>query len=340
MNIRRQLATAGVLLLSLLVIGSIGYRLVEGWNWLDCVYMTIITLSTVGYSEVHPLGAGGRIFTSVLIVVGVGAMFYAFSTVVTIAVEGELARIVGGRRMRSKISSLRNHFIVCGYGRVGQEIARELKAKLVPFVIIDREEEVLRYARRRGYLVYEGDATQDDTLLDAGVRRAKALIASSDSDAGNTYITLTSKALNPALFVVARVGDPDNAQKLIHAGADRVVSPYAIAGQHMAQSAVSVRTGIDAGDYASQRPDQILAEITLGQDSLFAGVTLATMFRDCATVTILAVRHAKGGVTVNPPLQLPVAAADTVVVLGASSEIESVNEAAEGATARERAPII
>lgn len=328
MDIRRRLLTAGLLFLALLLTGLFGYRLIEGWSWLDSLYMTVITLSTVGYGEVHPLSSAGRIFTAGLIVVGVGAAFYALSTAVTVAVEGELAILLGGRRMRSRIGNLKRHYIICGYGRVGQEIARVFKARLVPFVIVDTSEEALQQARRRGYLVCEGNATQDETLLDAGVHRARGLIAASDSDADNTYITLSAKALNPAIFVAARVGRTENAQKLTHAGADRVVSPYAIAGQHMAQSALEARTGEEIGGTDQDSEQTLLAEIAIEHGSAFEGRSLETLIRDCATVSVLAVRHASEAITLGPPPQLALVAGDRVIILGAPNEAEAVNEAA------------
>ncbi|MGI8550934.1 MAG: potassium channel family protein [Dehalococcoidia bacterium] len=340
MDIQRRLLTAAALLLSLLIIGTIGFKLVEGWNWLDSVYMTIITLSTVGYAEVHRLDSSGRVFTSALIVVGVGAMFYALGTVVTVAVEGELASVLGGRRMRSKIGNLQRHYIVCGYGRVGQEVAREFRARLTPFVMVDKNEEALQRARRHGYLVYEGDASQDETLIDAGVRRARGLVAASDSDAVNTYIVLTAKALNPSLFVVARVGIPENTQKLVHAGADRVISPYQLAGHHMAVSAAEARGGIDTIETTDHQQQIILAEIMIAGGSILAGVSLRSMFRDCATVTVLAIRHPNGQVTVNPEVDTRVSQHDVIVVLGGTSDLESVNELAQTQPLRDSLPLI
>jgi voltage-gated potassium channel len=237
-GLKQRIATAGALFFFLLAFGVVGYVLIEGWSFLDALYMTMTTVSTVGFREVKPLSTGGQVFTIFLIVFGVGVFFYAFTAVVRVAVEGEVGRMLGVTRMKAKISGLRDHYILCGFGRVGEEIARELKTRGTPFVIVDSNPEALERARRHSHLLVQGDATLDVTLEEAGIARAGCLLAASDSDSGNTYIILTAKALNPSVFVIARVGQPANESKMRRAGADRIISPYMLAGRRMVLSAL------------------------------------------------------------------------------------------------------
>jgi len=223
---------AGVtLLLAVVAFGVLGYMVVEGWSFLDALYMTVTTMTTVGFREVHPLSDGGRVYTIFVVLFGVGVALYILTTVVQILVEGELAHALGVRRMTARIEGLRDHYILCGFGRVGEEIASEFSQRGVPLVIVENNPEAIERAQRHEYLLVEGDATQDAILEKAGIYRARVLMAASDSDAGNTYITLTAKALKPDLFVVARVGQPASEARVLRAGADRVISPYGLAGR-------------------------------------------------------------------------------------------------------------
>ena len=179
--------------------------------------MTVITVTTVGFQEVHPLSTDGRIFTMFLTILGVGTALYILVGVVTLVIEGELGEAWGVRRMKTKIEALRNHYILCGFGRVGEEIGREFKDRSIPFVVVESNPESIDRAKQRNFLLIQGDATVDATLLDAGIDRARGLLAASDSDSGNTYITLTAKAMNPKVIVVARAGQPGNLDRMRHA---------------------------------------------------------------------------------------------------------------------------
>ena len=219
----RRLAMGGILFLGLFTFGVLGYMAIEGWSFIDSLFMTAITVTTVGFEEVHPLDNGGKVFTIFVAFLGVGWAFYILLGLVEMILEGQLGLALGVRRMKGKIDALREHYILCGFGRVGEEIASEFEARRIPFVIVESNPEAVERCRRHDYLLVEGDASSDAVLLEAGVDRARCLLAVSDSDSGNTYITLSAKALNPNIFIVARVGLPVSEERLRRAGADRVI---------------------------------------------------------------------------------------------------------------------
>ena len=235
-----RLFRAVVALVVLAVGGMVGYVLIESWSFLDAAYMVVLTFTTVGYEEVRPLSANGRLFNMALMVVGIGVMFYILTSMVQLVVEQEVLRsIVRRHRMRSKLSRLKGHFIVCGFGRVGRAVASTLEEQSAPLVIVDRDAEALSDAAERGLLCVQGDSTKDADLLAAQVKDARGLVAATGDDAENVYISLTARGLNPNLHIVARASNPDAEDKLRRAGADQVVSPYQIGGRHMALTAIN-----------------------------------------------------------------------------------------------------
>jgi voltage-gated potassium channel len=322
----QRIATAGALFLALLAFGVVGYALIEGWSFLDALYMTVTTVSTVGFREVKPLSTGGQIFTLFLIVFGVGVFFYAFTAVVQIAVEGEVGRLLGVTRMKARIGGLKGHYILCGFGRVGEEIARELKARGTPFVIVDSNPEALERARRYSYLLVEGDATSDVTLQEAGIGRAVCLLAAADSDSGNTYITLTARALNPEIFIVARVGQPADESKLKRAGADRVISPYLLAGRRMVLSALQPLM-LDFVDTLARgrHGEQMLAELEVTEDSCLAAVPVREVHSLCPSATILGVQKEDGRLIVTPRPDEVLVVGDRLMVFGEEEELERLS---------------
>jgi voltage-gated potassium channel len=315
----------GALLVVLLATGTAGYVLLEGWTPFEGLYMTVTTVTTVGYMEVRPLSVAGRAFTLGLIAAGVGVLLYTLTNAVAFVIQGDLAAVLGERRMQGRIQQLTDHFILCGFGRVGEEVAREFRERAIPFVVVDHHPEALRRAAAAGCLLAEGDATDDATLLAAGVRRARGLIAASDSDAGNTFITLSAKALAPAVYVIARAGTPANEPKLRQAGADRVISPYTLAGRRIALSAIQPFV-VDFVDtlVRGRHGEVILAELEVKADSALAGVTLADACRDAPGLTVLAVRRADGSLTVGPPARLVLAPGDQLMLLGGEDEVRTL----------------
>jgi voltage-gated potassium channel len=334
----RRLAIGGTLALIVWAVGIVGYMTIEGFSFLEAVYQTITAVTTAGFGEINPLGSGGRIFTIVIIILGVIVILYVLTAVMQIAVEGELENMLGVRRMKGKIEALRDHHILCGFGRVGEEIVRDFIARGVPFVIVDSNPEAIERARKQGYLLLEGDASSDATLLEAGIQRARCLLAASDSDSGNTYIVLTAKALNPRLFIVARAGQAASATPMLRAGADRVISPYSIGGRRMALSALQPLM-VDFIDTlaAGRHGEQILAELEASEESGLAGMTIEGCFQACPGATVLAIQKASGATQVGPRGTTVLELGDRLIVLGDEAELEALRpppsaESAEKAT--------
>ncbi len=277
----------------------------------------------------------GRVFTMFLILLGVGVALYILVGIVTLVVEGKLGLALGERRMRARIQALRNHYILCGFGRVGEEIGREFRDRGIPFVVVESNEESIRRARQRGFLLVEGDAASDAVLIEAGIEHARCLLAASDSDAGNTYIILTAKAIRPDILVVARAGQPSNQQKMSRAGADRVISPYLIGGRRMALSALQplVVDFVDTlvGGGGGGLGEHIIAEVVATEECGIAGCTLADVLRGATNANILAIHRATGEIVVGPRDSEVVGAGDRLIVLGRESDSGGPRRRADGA---------
>jgi voltage-gated potassium channel len=318
----RRIATGGVVFAVLLVGGTAGYMLIEGWALLDALFMTAITLSTVGYGQVQPLSSAGVVFSVFLIFFGVGAVLYTLNAVIQTVFEGQLGEILEVRKMKARIDALRDHYIVCGFGRVGQEVALELRAQDVPFVLIESDPEVQERARSLGYLYVAENATADEALDAAGVRRARCLIAAVGSGAENTYITLCARAMNPKLFIVARVDSARGEERLRQAGADKVISPYRIGGRSIAFSALQPRVS-DFLDSASG--DQWIAEIEVSEGSDLVGTTLGEFRRRRAgSNVVLGLRGPNGRFVVAPSADRRLKVGDRMLVLGGEKDLASM----------------
>lgn len=317
----RRFAYGLVALAVLISAGTIGYMLIERWSFGDALFMTVTTVTTVGYREVRPLDTEGRVFTIFLLLFGVGTAFYLLTTFVALVLEGDLQQALGLNRMKSRIERLDGHTILCGFGRVGEEIAREFVERKVDFVVVENNPDTLPRAVEAGVLVIQGDASKDDILLEAGVKRAKTLLAASDSDSGNTYITLTAKALNPGIFVVARAGRRDSDALVRRAGADRVISPYQLSGRRMALSALQPNI-VDFMDTLSVSPNggQILAEIQVTSGSGLLGLYIRHLLED-SRVTVLGVQRASGELLVAPREDTRLEEGDRVMLVGSEADL-------------------
>ncbi|MBP8974446.1 MAG: NAD-binding protein [Anaerolineae bacterium] len=323
---RHQTRLYRALLLMALVVGggTAGYVLLEGWDLLDALYMTVITMATVGYAETRPLSDSGRIFTIGLIVASISIAGYAISTIISFVVEGEFYRALRERHMDQRIARLTDHIILCGGGRTGRPIASELHQTRTPFVVIEQDPAVIGEIRQHGDLLYlQGDATQDDTLHLAGIARARGLIAALGDDKDNVFIVLTARSLNPRLRIVARANDDANMSKLIKAGANEVVSPNLIGGLRMAS--VMLRPAVVVFlDQMLRVPDQTLRveEIHVAHVPALAGKTLAEA--DVAGRTgmiVLAIQPAQGGYRFNPSPDTLLQASDILIVIGTPEQI-------------------
>ena len=248
---------------------------IEGWSFLDALYMTITTITTVGYDEVHPLSDTGRIFSIFLIVGGVGGALYTLTTVVGYFVEGQFGSTLGRRQMKNRIARLKDHFIICGYGRVGQEVARAFAGDGMPFVVIDSSQERIVQAEKDGFPYLLANATEDEVLKEAGIEKARGLVSAVGGDVDNTYITLSARGLRPDLFIAVRASDREAEVKLTRAGANRIVSPYSIGARRLAMLALrpAVVDFIDTVSYGPGR-ELKLENIAVSDNSPLAGTTV------------------------------------------------------------------
>jgi voltage-gated potassium channel len=320
-----RLGVAGAAFVALLAFGVVGYMMIEDWSFIDALYMTVTTVTTVGFREIEPLSESGQVFTIFLVLFGVGVALYMLTAVVQTVVEGELGLALGVRRMKSRIDALRDHYILCGFGRVGEEIGREFERHGVPFVIVENNPEALSRAEAHNFLYIDGDATQDAILEQAGIRRARALMAASDSDAGNTYITLTAKALRPELFVVARVGQAASEARVRRAGADRVISPYSLAGRRMALSVLQPLM-VDFVDVlaSTRQSDQLLAELVVSDQSFISGMTVHDAVHQIKATTLLAIQHPDGELIVGPSDDYVLRDGDRMILLSTERDMEEL----------------
>ena len=320
----RQLTLPLALLAVVFGVGIAWYDLLEDFTFLEAIYQAVTTLSTVGFDEVRPLDDSGRVFTIVYILAGIGLMFYTATALVETVVAGEVREMLGRRRSGRKVQRMERHVIVCGFGRVGREIAVDLNDHGVAFAVVDQSHDALVEAEERGFTVVQGDATEEVTLRAAGVERARALVAAADSDVENTYIALTGRALNPDLFIVGRAGSVAAEQRMRSAGANRVISPYQIAGRRMALAIVQPLV-LDFVDVLSTRgtaDDKILAEIVIDEASGFAGKTIAEVFGSSGNMRLLGVEGTDGGMVVGPSGSTDLKAGDRLMVYGEQAALE------------------
>ena len=313
---------AGILLAIVIAVGVAGYMLIDGWNFLDSFYMVIMTIATVGYGEVHPQGPLGRIFTSGLIVVGVATMLYSFGVFASTLTDNALGEYRRHRRLQHELDRLRDHFIICGYGRIGTQIVAEFEDHKVPYVVIDQTEEAVERIRAENRLHIEGDASKEEILKLAGIERARGLISAVDSDERAVYIVLAARAFNPNLYIVARAGRPDSIRRLELAGATRTISPYVMAGHRMAELAIRPAM-VDVLDTLHHGEAGIgVEEMVVTPDTKILGKTLeesGLLAGDAARV--LAVRGRDGSVTVNPAASTRLEEGDLVIALGTEDQL-------------------
>jgi len=314
---------AFVFLISILVIGVGGYMLVERWSFFDALYMVVITLATVGYSETHPLSFEGRIFTIVLIVLWVGIGVYAVSSIMKPIIEGEIRRVLGRRKLEKEIRALRDHYIICGFGRMGKYISMELQNTSVPYLVLEKDPTIREKLEREKHIYLFGDATEDEVLIQAGVERARGLVAVVASDADNVYITLTARELNPNIFILARSTDESSEAKLKRAGVDKVISPYHMGAVRMVQAILRPAV-VDFIEIAfhGQSMELQLEEFTVHPDSIFVGASLKEgEIRKNLGVIIVAVKDSSGRMVFNPSSDFRIGVGDTLIALGKINDL-------------------
>ena len=324
----RNLRLIGAALLLLALIGTAGFHFIEGWTWFDGLYMVVTTFTTIGYQEIHPLSHAARIFNLALIVSGVSLVFLGIGSLTQALLEFELASFFGKRKMEREISRLSDHYIICGAGRVGRSAARELARRPAPFLIIEQSEaKAARYNDE--WLIMIGDATQEQTLRDAHIERARGLVAATTTDATNLYIVLTARGLNPRLKIIARASEEDAEKHLLTAGADSVVSPYLFAGQRIAQSFLRPHV-VSFLDTATTHlgMDLEIGEISVPKHSSFAGKTIeSSRIRQDRGVIILAIKREQG-MRFNPSPEDRIEPGDYLIAMGEPGQLRQLEQMA------------
>ena len=325
-----KLRNLAVALTVFTVFGTVGFHIIEGWPFFDALYMTIITFSTVGYQEVHPLSHQGRIFTIFVIIFGVGLVYFAIGTLTALLLEFELDKLFGRRRMERELERISGHYIICGAGRVGRSAAREFERNKVPFVVIEAKE-ARAEEQTDNWIAIVGDATQEKVLRSAQIERAKGIVAATTTDATNIYIVLTAKSLNPKLKIIARASEDAAEKHLKTAGADVVVSPYGFAGHRIAQSFLRPNV-VDFLDIAVSRDaheELVIEEVKVNDGSRIAGKTIGTslIHRDMG-IMVLAIRRSDGQPRFNPTADEPILAGDNLIVMGEAAKLRQLESVA------------
>lgn len=313
----------------IVLLGSLGYVWLEGWSFFDSLYMTVITLTTVGYGDFHPTTPASRLYTMALILIGVGFMLYVITSLARVVVEGEIREVLGRRKLLKQIKKLRDHYIICGFGRIGEIIARQLKERGIPLVIVENNPDLIPSLEESGYYYILGDASKEEVLLEAGIERAKGLVAVVSSDANNVFITLTARSLNPNLFIVARGAEPGSQQKLLRAGADRVESPYELGGRKMAQTILrpNVTTFIDLA--MKEEVDLSMEEVMVAPTSPLVGLALRDSgIRQKLNIIVVAIKRASGEMLFNPSPGTQIFAGDTLIALGMRQSLDELEKMA------------
>ena len=299
---------------------------IEGWNLLDALYMTIITVSTVGYSEVHQISKAGRLFTILLVFFGVGFTLYIAAAVVQFMVEGRIRIILGRRRLEKKISRMKNHYIVCGYGRIGRVLCRNLKRKPLDLVVVEKNPELISVMDADGVLYISGDAANEENLIRAGIKRSKGLVAVLASDADNVFLVLTARQLDPDLLIIARASQEESKSKLRAAGANTVESPYDMGAASMAHRIIRPTvTSFLALAFAHKRKDIQMEEIPVSASSDLVNVMLKdTGIRQKYNLIIIAIKKPDKGMLFNPSFEATIEMGDTVIAVGEETNLQKL----------------
>ena len=331
MYLFRHLLIAIIVSIILIFAGMTGYRLIEGWSFLDALYMTVITITTVGYGEIHQLSKAGRIFTVVLIISSFGVMGYIVASIGQTIIAGQIRQVLGRRKLEKKVKRLKNHYILCGYGRIGSFIARQFALEDVPFVVIEKDTDRIKLAEEDGFPYVGGDASDDDVLINAGVEKAKCLVAATGSDADNLYITLSTRSLNPTIYILSRSGDEGVERKMISAGANRVVSPYLMGAARMV-NAVLRPAIVEFVDLVVDRKhlELQLEEVTVKNNARFEGKPLRESgIRRELGLIVIAIKKASGDMLFNPSSETLIEKGDVLIVLGEKKHLGMLEQLVE-----------
>ncbi|MCX6002094.1 MAG: potassium channel protein [Chloroflexi bacterium] len=313
-----------IALFSLLAFGTAGYMLIQQWDFFDSLYMTVITIATVGFGEVHPLSAAGRIFTIVLTLGGVGTAFYILTSIVQATLESEFGSFRRSR-MDARIRKLNNHFVLCGYGRVGEAIASTLKQQKADFVVIDHSMNSYTRAMQQDCLSILDDATNHAVLKRAGIEKARSLITAFGDDAYNTYAVLTAREINPRLTIIGRANNDDAARRLKQAGATHIILPEVIGGMQMARLATRPTTvQFIETVLLGKEGEFVVEEVYIGENSTLIGASIKDIEERFTGVRILAIREKDGNIVINPSLDTGVEAGGSLTAFGTLDQLQAV----------------
>ncbi|HEX3030785.1 MAG TPA: NAD-binding protein [Bacillota bacterium] len=327
----RKSVQAVLILLSIVAVGVAGFIIIEDYTFIQAIWMTIITITTVGFGVVKPLSVPGQIFTILLIITGAGSVAYAFGTLIGIVMEGHLKNAVGRKSMEKKIANLNNHVIICGAGRVGSEVIQRLTEEKVPFVVIDHHQEAIEELWEKGFLAIHGDATEDELLIQAGICRARGIISALSGDANNVFVTLTAKGLNPSITVVARAERIESEEKLRRAGASKVIAPSVIGGRQMA-SFILRPVSVDFFESViyAKGLEMEFEEILVEETSSLCNATMqSSQIKQKSGAMVVAILRDEKFIT-NPDITELILPNDLLLVLGTRFQLDVLEDMAGG----------
>lgn len=332
MDSTKHLILSLLLTLFIGIAGTTGYMMIEGWDLLDSMYMTIITLATVGYGEVHSVSRAGRIFTMLLIFFGVGFCLYVAGAMVQFMIEGRIRAILGRRRLDKQIGRLKNHHIVCGYGRIGRVLCKNLFGKKeFDLIVLESNKDLIPVMEEDGVLYLHGNAVDEENLIKAGIKTAKGLVAVLATDAENVFLVLTARQLNPNLHITARASRSETKSKFLAAGANNVVSPYDIGAISMAQRILkpTITSFLDLA-FAEHSKDIKMEEIPVGPSSSLINIMLKDSgIRQKFNLIIIAIKKPDGSMLFNPSFETKIEAGDTVIAVGDDSNLQKLEKILE-----------
>ncbi len=325
----QQIARAIIISCTIFMMGVIGFMAIEKWNFLDAAYMTAITLSTVGFMEVHEISPEGRIFTIIMIFAGVGYFLYIAGVIIQSIVEGEVQSILGRKRLDKKIRKLKNHYIVCGYGRIGRVLCQLIKEESFDIVVIEQDDNLVETLEKDKMHYFQGDASDEDLLLKSGVKNASFLVAALGTDTANVFLVLTARQLNPDIYIMARASNPDVRSKLMVAGANLVESPYDTGAISMGLKLLrpSVSSFLDVALSRKREAIQI-EELYVPHSSKYTNVALKDSgIRQDFNLIIISIKKASGEMLFNPHFETLIEPKDTVIVMGKTPELRQFAKA-------------